>query len=214
MTESGNHYCDVDPEYAGILFDNQLKLLHQKHQMIYPFYENQIKVKFDNEKIISYGLGSAGYDIRIGNEFKIFTKPTHIKDLDDNCIDPKNFNEKDFLYSMNVNDFCPIKIPTHGYALGVSKERFDIPRNIIGCVNGKSTYARSGLIVNITNLEPGWKGYLTIEIYNAAHFPAKVYAGEGICHIQFHQGPNCDVSYSDRKGKYQDQPEKVVAAKV
>lgn len=162
--------------------------------MIEPFVDHLV-----TDGVISYGLSSYGYDMRIANEFKVFTgsisKETAI-------VDPKRF-DKDLLEDY-IGDF--VIIPPNSYVLGKSVEYFRIPRNVNCIVLGKSTYARSGIIVNITPLEAGWCGYVTIEISNATPLPVKVYANEGIAQVLFFEGDEpCEISYADRHGKYQNQ---------
>lgn len=165
-----------------------------KGGMIQPFEANQI-----SKGVISYGISSYGYDMRIANEFKIFTG-SYRKDV--SVVDPKNF-DSDLLQDY-TGDF--VIIPPNSYVLGKSVEYFKIPRNVMCIVLGKSTYARSGIIVNITPLEAGWQGFVTIEISNATPLPVKVYANEGIAQVIFIEGDEpCEVSYSERKGKYQSQ---------
>lgn len=148
------------------------------------------------EKVISYGLSSFGYDVRLSDEFKIFTN------INSSIIDPLNFDEStcvDF-----KGDVCIV--PPHSYALGRTIEKFNIPRNITGIAIGKSTYARCGVIVNVTPIEAGFKGEVVIEIFNATSLPLKVYANHGIAQFMFVLGDDdCQVSYDDRGGKYQHQ---------
>ncbi|MFP4136281.1 MAG: dCTP deaminase [Candidatus Acetothermia bacterium] len=152
---------------------------------------------------ISYGLGSFGYDIRIDDEFRIFT------DVHSTEIDPKNFDEEAFV---RVKDESCL-IPPNSFCLGKSLEKFDMPDDLFGLVVGKSTYARCGIIVNMTPIEPGWKGYLTIEISNTTPLPARIYADEGIAQVVFFRGERPDVTYRDREGKYQEQ-EGIEVAKI
>jgi len=174
-----------------VLSDREIKEYVKNYQMISPFESSQIKTG-----VISFGLSSYGYDFRIADEFKIFTNALNA------VVDPKNFDPKSFV------DFrgkvCII--PPNSFVLGKSVEYFKIPRNVIGICLGKSTYARCGIIVNITPLEPCWEGYVTVEISNTTPLPAKIYAEEGICQIIFIKGSSlCEVSYEDKKGKYQRQ---------
>jgi dCTP deaminase len=195
----------------GILNDNAIKSLARSTEiaMICPFVDEQITVNNFEESAISYGLSSFGYDIRLNSkDFKIV--PNWLG-LDYSEIDPKSFNN-------NINNFRTeelIKeryflIPGNTYALGVSVEKFNIPPNILGYCVGKSTYARSGLIINVTPLEPGWSGYLTLELVNTSPAPIRVYANEGIAQIMFFEGELPTTCYATRKGKYQDQKEQVV----
>lgn len=152
-----------------------------------------------SERVISYGASSYGYDARLADEFKVFT--------DVNCavMDPKNPPETAFV-TMKAERDQPFRIPPRGYVLGRTVEKFCIPPDVLGVCVGKSTYARSGLIVNVTPLEPGWRGYVTLEFMNALPIPTLVYPGEGICQFLFFKGGSpCRVSYADRGGKYQDQ---------
>lgn len=146
--------------------------------------------------VISYGCSSYGYDLRVARTFQVFT-PT-----DCVVVDPKNFNKRAFVERTGDH----VLIPPNSFALGYSVERFQIPRNVIGIVVGKSTYARCGIIVHCTPMEPSWRGHLTIEISNTTPLPAKVYAGEGLCQCLFFASPEpCDEPYGD-DGKYQNQP--------
>lgn len=177
-----------------------------------PFFDNKSfplalpTLDYPMEKVISYGLGHFGYDIRIGNQFKVF-QPNAAKAA---YIDPKNFDES--LLQEVVGDVC--FIPANSYALGVSVERFDIPDDIMCLVVGKSTYARSGLIVNCTPGEPGWEGHWTLELSNAAPIPCKVYANEGIAQVLFFRGPKPSTNYANTNGKYMHQINKVVLPRV
>lgn len=146
--------------------------------------------------VISYGVTSYGYDVRVGRKFKVFTN-AHCA-----IVDPKNFDPKSFV---DIEaDSC--LIPPNSFALAETVEYFEIPRDILAICLGKSTYARTGIIVNVTPLEPEWRGKVTIEISNTTPLPAKIYAGEGIAQILFHRAEHgCRTSYADKKGKYQDQ---------
>lgn len=171
--------------------------------MISPFQPSQIKKSGDSPSI-SYGVSSYGYDARCAPEFKIFTN------VNSAVIDPKAFKEECFV--PHSGDVCII--PPNSFVLTRSVEYFKIPRDVLAICLGKSTYARCGLVVNVTPLEPEWEGHVTIEISNTTPLPAKVYANEGICQFLFLQGDSpCEVSYKDRGGKYQGQVG-VVAAKV
>ncbi len=163
--------------------------------MISPFSEDQVRGDLDN-LIISYGCSSYGYDIRIGDEFKIFHNALS------SIVDPKNFVGDSFI-SVKGDE---IIIPPNSFVLGVSYERIIVPRDILVLCIGKSTYARCGLIVNVTPLEPEWRGHITIEISNTTPLPAKIYSFEGIAQLLFLKANNlCRKSYADKKGKYQDQ---------
>lgn len=177
-----------------ILNDKQLAEIKPLH----PFVE-----ELETEGTVSYGLGSYGYDIRLADKFRVFT------DVHSAEIDPKKFDEDAFVEK--EGDSC--LIPPNSFCLGKSLEKFDMPENVFGIVVGKSTYARCGIIVNMTPLEPGWKGYLTIEISNTTPLPARVYANEGIAQVVFFKGERPRTTYSDRNGKYQDQ-EGIEVAKI
>ena len=159
--------------------------------MIMPFNKEQV-----SKGVISFGVSSYGYDMRIADEFKIFTNVNNI------IIDAKNFNESNFFDFKG--DICII--PPNSFVLGRSVEYFKIPREVLAICLGKSTYARCGIIINVTPLEPEWEGYITIEISNTAPLPTKIYANEGIAQILFIQASDiCEISYSDKAGKYQAQ---------
>ena len=161
------------------------------HQMIVPFSERQMK-----KGIVSYGLSSYGYDIRVTDEFKVFTS------VNTTIVDPKNFDLRSFVEVKGK--FC--LIPPNSFILARTVEYFKIPRNILTICLGKSTYARCGIIVNVTPFEPEWEGYATLEISNTTPLPAKIYANEGIAQIIFLEADEiCEVSYKDKKGKYQAQ---------
>ena len=161
------------------------------HRMIEPFEDRQVR-----QGVVSYGLSSYGYDIRVADEFKVFTN------INSTVVDPKNFDARSFV---DVKaDVCII--PPNSFALAKTVEYFRIPRDVLTVCVGKSTYARCGLIVNVTPFEPEWEGFVTLEISNTTPLPAKVYANEGIAQVLFFQGDEpCEVSYADKKGKYQKQ---------
>ena len=171
--------------------DKWIRRMALEHGMISPFSEKQVA-----EGLISYGLSSYGYDIRIADEFKIFTN------IHSAIVDPKNFDPRSF---MDVKaDVCII--PPNSFALARTIEYFKIPRDVITVCVGKSTYARCGIIVNVTPFEPEWEGIVTLEVSNTTPLPAKIYAGEGIAQVLFFEGDEpCETSYADRKGKYQSQ---------
>lgn len=159
--------------------------------MIEPFEENLVK-----EGVISFGVSSYGYDMRVADEFKIFTN------INTTLVDPKNFDPKSFVEFRG--EVCII--PPNSFALARSVEYFRIPRDVLVLCIGKSTYARCGIIVNVTPLEPMWEGFVTIEISNTTPLPAKIYAHEGIAQLIFLKAEEeCEISYADRKGKYQAQ---------
>ena len=162
-----------------------------EHGMIEPFEDRQVRAG-----VISYGLSSYGYDIRVADEFKVFPN------INSTVVDPKNFDNRSFV---DVKaDVCII--PPNSFALAKTVEYFRIPRDVLTVCVGKSTYARCGLIVNVTPFEPEWEGYVTLEISNTTPLPAKVYANEGISQVLFFQSDEiCEVSYADKKGKYQRQ---------
>jgi dCTP deaminase len=162
-----------------------------EHKMIEPFVDDQVRAG-----VISYGVSSYGYDVRVGNEFKVFTN------VFNTIVDPKNFDSKSFVDI--VADQCVI--PPNSFALASTIEYFRIPRDVLTICLGKSTYARCGIIVNVTPFEPEWEGHVTIEISNTTPLPAKIYANEGIAQVLFFQSPDvCERSYKDKKGKYQAQ---------
>ena len=172
--------------------DRWIRKMAQEKGMIEPFVENQV-----SKGIISYGLSSYGYDVRVGREFKVFTNVHGV------VVDPKSFNPKSFV-DIVTDDHCTI--PPNSFALASTIEYFRIPRNVITVCLGKSTYARCGIIVNVTPFEPEWEGHVTIEISNTTPLPARIYAGEGIAQVLFFESDEtCEVSYADKKGKYQNQ---------
>lgn len=171
--------------------DKWIRKMSQEHGMIEPFEAGQVR-----EGVISYGLSSYGYDIRVAPEFKVFTNVHHV------VVDPKNFDDRSFV---DINaDTCII--PPNSFALARTLEYFRIPRDVLVVCLGKSTYARCGIIVNVTPLEPTWEGYLTLEISNTTPLPAKIYGGEGIAQLLFFEGDEePEIAYADRKGKYMKQ---------
>lgn len=174
-----------------IMPDSWITKMANDHKMIEPFADKQHR-----DGIISYGVSSYGYDARVADEFKIFT------DIDNAIVDPKNFTPNSFV--KRKTDVCII--PPNSFALAHTIEYFRVPRDILVVCLGKSTYARCGIIVNVTPLEPEWEGQVTIEISNTTPLPAKIYANEGICQFLFFQGSApCDISYADKKGKYMGQ---------
>jgi len=171
--------------------DRWIRKMSQEHDMINPFSEKQVR-----EGVISYGLSSYGYDLRVADEFKIFTN------VNNALVDPKHFDERSFV---NITtDICIV--PPNSFALARSVEYFKIPRSVLTICVGKSTYARCGIIVNVTPFEPEWEGFVTLEISNTTPLPARIYANEGLCQILFFESDEiCETSYADRKGKYQAQ---------
>jgi dCTP deaminase len=181
----------------SILSDITITRLAQEEGMIKPFVKKQVR-----KGVISYGVSSYGYDIRVAREFKVFTN------LNATLVDPKNFDPKSFV-TVNA-DSCII--PPNSFALAKTVERFKIPRDVLTVCVGKSTYARCGIIINVTPFEPEWEGIVTLEISNTTPLPAKIYANEGIAQVLFFKGDRpCAVSYKDKKGKYQKQKGLVLA---
>ncbi len=171
--------------------DRWIRKMALEHDMINPFNEAQVR-----EGVISYGVSSYGYDLRVADEFKIFTN------VQSAIVDPKMFDERSFVTVQSDT----ILVPPNSFALARSVEYFKVPRNVLCVCLGKSTYARCGIIVNVTPFEPEWEGFVTLEISNTTPLPAKIYANEGLCQILFFEGDEvCETSYADRKGKYQSQ---------
>ncbi len=176
---------------GALLTDREIKAYVERFRMLEPFSDH-----LNSKGVISWGLSSMGYDIRIANEFKVFTNVWN------SMVDPKAFDEKSFIDIKA--DVCVI--PPNSFALARTVEYFRIPRNVLTVTMGKSTYARCGLIVNVTPFEPEWEGYAVLEISNTTPLPAKIYANEGIAQVLFFATEEpCSVSYADRKGKYQNQ---------
>jgi dCTP deaminase len=179
----------------GLQSDRWIRQMALETGMIDPFVEGQIR-EVEGKKVISYGLTSYGYDLRVSNEFKIFTN------VHNSIVDPKDFNDNAFVHI--EADVCVI--PPNSFALARSVEYFRIPRDVLTLCIGKSTYARCGIIVNVTPFEPEWEGYVTLEISNTTPLPAKIYAHEGLAQVLFYQAAEvCEVSYADRGGKYMRQ---------
>ncbi|MFN8443780.1 MAG: dCTP deaminase [Caldilineaceae bacterium] len=172
--------------------DRWIRKMALEHKMIEPFEEKLVR-----KGVISYGLSSFGYDIRVANEFRIFTASTGQLTV----VDPKTLDERALV--PYEGDVC--FIPPNSFALARSLEYFRMPRNVIGLCLGKSTYARAGIVTNFTPFEPGWEGFVTIEISNTTPLPAKIYANEGIAQVLFFEGEEPEVTYADRQGKYQAQ---------
>jgi dCTP deaminase len=175
----------------GLKPDHWIRKMSLEHKMIEPFIDKQVCIG-----VISYGVSSYGYDIRVADEFKIFTNVYSA------VVDPKEFNPRSMMdFEGNV---CII--PPNSFALARTVEYFRIPRDVLTICVGKSTYARCGIIVNVTPFEPEWEGYVTLEISNTTPLPAKIYANEGIAQVLFFEADEiCEVSYADKKGKYQKQ---------
>ena len=171
--------------------DRWIRQMAREQRMIEPFAEAQKR-----EGVISYGLSSYGYDIRVADEYRIFTN------VNTAIVDPKHFDARSFVEYKG--DICVI--PPNSFVLARSVEYFRIPRNVLTICLGKSTYARCGIIVNVTPFEPEWEGYVTLEISNTSPLPARVYSNEGLCQVIFLESDElCEVSYKDKKGKYQAQ---------
>jgi len=179
----------------SIKSDNWIRRMSQEHEMISPFESGQVRYHDDN-RVVSYGTSSYGYDVRCAREFKIFTN------INSAIVDPKNFDENSFVDV--VGDECII--PPNSFALARTVEYFKIPRNVLTVCLGKSTYARCGIIVNVTPLEPEWEGHVTLEFSNTTPLPARIYANEGVAQMLFFESDEvCETSYKDRGGKYQGQ---------
>ena len=171
--------------------DRWIRTMATEHEMIHPFEEKQVR-----EGVISYGLSSYGYDLRVADEFRIFTN------VNSTIVDPKHFDARSFVEFRGPTCI----VPPNSFALARSVEYFKIPRNVLTICLGKSTYARCGIIVNVTPLEPEWEGFVTLEISNTTPLPARVYSNEGLCQIIFLGSDElCETSYKDKKGKYQSQ---------
>jgi len=175
----------------SIMPDSWIKKMSKEKNMIEPFADEQNK-----NGVISYGVSSYGYDARVSDEFKVFTN------VNNALVDPKNFSEASFIE--RKADSCII--PPNSFVLARTVEYFKIPRNVLTICLGKSTYARCGIIVNVTPLEPEWEGHVTLEFSNTTNLPAKIYAGEGVAQMLFFESDEeCETSYKDRGGKYQGQ---------
>ena len=184
----------------SVLSDKWIKKMALDQKMISPFEEKQIR-----KGNISYGLSSFGYDARVSAQFKIFTN------VNSDVVDPKNFKESNFI-TKNTSECI---IPPNSFVLASTIEHFKIPKDVLVICLGKSTYARCGIIVNVTPLEPGWEGYVTLEFSNTTPLPAKIYANEGVAQFIFIKGNESpEVSYSDRKGKYMKQGPEATLPKV
>jgi dCTP deaminase len=197
----------------GIKPDEWIRQQVRMNGMIDPFEPEQVRsrpetktIHGDAAKLISYGTSSYGYDMRVSTSFRIFTN------VWDSVVDPKSMDEKAFVSRTTDKH---IMIPPNSFALAVSVEKFKIPKDVLCVVLGKSTYARCGIIINVTPLEPGWEGHVTLEISNTTPLPAKIYANEGIAQVLFFQSDlPCKTSYADRAGKYQNQKQEIVLPKV
>jgi dCTP deaminase len=179
----------------SIKSDKWIRRMVEQHRMIDPFEPGQVK-QVDGRRIVSYGTSSYGYDIRCADEFKLFTN------INSTIVDPKEFDEKNFV---DIQGDAVI-IPPNSFALARTVEYFRIPRNVLTVCLGKSTYARCGILVNVTPFEPEWEGYVTLEFSNTTPLPAKIYANEGVAQVIFFESDEvCETSYKDRGGKYQGQ---------
>ena len=180
---------------AVIKNDIWIRKTAREQKMIEPFIERQVRHNESGTRSVSYGLSSFGYDLRVADEFQVFTN------VYNSIVDPKAFSDDAFVRIKAAECI----IPPNSFALARSVEYFRIPRTILAFCIGKSTYARCGIIVNVTPFEPEWEGFVTIEISNTTPLPAKIYANEGIAQIIFFEGEPCEVSYADRNGKYNKQ---------
>ena len=183
----------------SIKSDRWIRKMAREQRMIEPFTDGQVReVDAKGRRVISYGVSSYGYDMRVAPEFKIFTNALSV------IVDPKEFDAKSFVEF--EGEVCVV--PPNSFALARSVEYFRIPRNVLTICVGKSTYARCGIITNVTPFEPEWEGHVTLEISNTTPLPAKIYANEGICQVLFFEADDddvCETSYADKKGKYQAQ---------
>ena len=194
----------------SVLADWEIKELAEEGSMIKPFVYRLVS-KEDGRKLLSYGLSSYGYDIRLSPTQCLIFGKVQAGDCDPKNFDPDILKPADLLEDERGQYFL---LPPYGYCLGVAQERLKLPRDVTVVAVGKSTYARSGILVNITPAESGWEGYLTLEISNCTGLFNRIYANEGITQLLFYRGNPCEVSYQDRKGKYQDQPHNVVFSQV
>jgi len=180
----------------GVHADTWIRRMAKEHAMIEPFEEALVRQTAAGAPVISYGLSSYGYDLRVADEFKVFTNVYNA------VVDPKAFDERSFVDMRG--DSC--LVPPNSFALARSVEYFRIPRNVLTLCVGKSTYARCGIIVNVTPFEPEWEGHVTLEISNTTPLPARIYAGEGLAQVLFLAATEtCETSYAERNGKYQAQ---------
>ena len=194
----------------SVLCDKEIRLLAEEDEMIVPFQDRLVS-KEDGRRILSYGLSSYGYDIRLSAEqCLIFGR------ISEGECDPKDFKPEILTKAQLMEDEKGkyFLLPPYGYCLGVARERLKLPRDVTVVAVGKSTYARSGILVNITPAESGWEGYLTLEISNCTGLFNRIYADEGVTQLLFYRGNPCEASYQDRKGKYQNQAPEVVFSKV
>ena len=180
----------------AIKSDKWIRRMAQEHGMIEP-YSPELVREVNGQKIVSYGTSSYGYYIRCADEFRVFTN------INSTIVDPKNFDPNSFV-EVSGKGYCVI--PPNSFALARTMEYFRIPRSVLTVCLGKSTYARCGIIVNVTPFEPEWEGYVTLEFSNTTPLPAKIYANEGLAQVLFFEADEeCEISYADKKGKYQRQ---------
>ena len=198
---ANTRHRDSKPALTGarnvsIKSDRWIRRMAQEHGMIEPFESGQVRMSANGERQISYGTSSYGYDVRCASHFKIFTN------INSAVVDPKNFDDSSFVDF--YGDVCII--PPNSFALAHTVEYLRIPRNVLTICLGKSTYARCGIIVNVTPLEPEWQGHVTLEFSNTTPLPARIYANEGVAQFLFFESDEaCETSYADRQGKYQGQ---------
>jgi dCTP deaminase len=194
----------------SILSDREIKELSIERGMIQPFQDHLIN-ESNGRKLLSYGLSSYGYDIRLSPKQCLIFGRTQSGDCDPKDFDQSILRPAELLEDEKGQYFL---LPPYGYCLGVAEEYLDLPEDVTVVAVGKSTYARSGILANITPAEPTWAGHLTLEISNCTGLFNRIYANEGICQLLFFRGKKCEVNYKMRKGKYQDQPKEVVFSKV
>lgn len=182
----------------SVLSDKEIRERSLNNQMISPFVEKLVRTT-ENKKVLSFGLSSYGYDVRVSNEFKIFTN------INNSVIDPKDFTNENFV-TKSVKDNESVILPPNSFCLANTVETFKIPRDVIVICVGKSTYARCGIVINVTPIEPEFEGQVVLEFSNTTNLPAKIYANEGACQFVFFKATElCETSYADRGGKYQSQ---------
>jgi len=194
----------------SVLCDKEIRRLAEEEEMIAPFCDHLVS-KENGRRILSYGLSSYGYDIRLSPEQCLVFGRISEGECDPKDFKPEILTKAELLEDEKGRYFL---LPPYGYCLGVARERLKLPRDVTVVAVGKSTYARSGILVNITPAESGWEGYLTLEISNCTGLFNRIYADEGVTQLLFYRGNPCEVSYQDRKGKYQNQAPEVVFSKV
>lgn len=194
----------------SVLCDKEIRRLAEEEEMIVPFQDRLVS-KENGRRILSYGLSSYGYDIRLSPEQCLVFGRISEGECDPKDFKPEILSKAELLEDEKGKYFL---LPPYGYCLGVARERLKLPRDVTVVAVGKSTYARSGILVNITPAESGWEGYLTLEISNCTGLFNRIYADEGVTQLLFYRGNPCEVSYQDRKGKYQNQAPEVVFSKV